>query len=197
MRLSILSLIGTITFASSAYAIETPGNTNGITTGFFFKPYVGADYDYTSINYDNNADSILSDSLSGGDVHIGARIHKYLGFEGSYFDTASSSKNVGALNTSVKLEGYTLDAMGYLPVADKVELIGTAGVSRLKATLSLSGLLAGTGSEWETKGRIGGGAQYWITDNLNIRGLVRYQGADFRGIVNNAVISSLGINWQF
>lgn len=170
---------------------------NAYASDFYFKPYVGADYDYTSINYNDNADSILSDSLSGGDVHIGARIHKYLGFEASYFDTASSSKNVGILNTNVKLEGYTLDAMGYLPVADKVELIGTAGVSRLKATLSLSGLLSGTGSDWETKARMGGGAQYWITDNLNVRGLVRYQGANFSGIVNNAVISSLGLNWQF
>lgn len=177
--------------------------------GFYFKPYVGADYENFSINYNSlpgtafNYGDFYSDSLDGGDVHVGARVHKYLGFEAGYFDTASQSKSniLGTTaSSSIKSNGGTLDAMGYLPIGDaqKFELIGTAGVAYTTAKISLnfSGA-ASSASKSETKGRIGGGAQYWITDNLNIRGLVRYQDADFDGIANNVVISSLGLNWQF
>src|ERR1700693_2037350 len=66
---------------------------------FFFKPYVGADYQYTSVNFKNvpgtayNYGSFFADSCSGGDVHIGARVHKNLGFELGYSDTLSESKS--------------------------------------------------------------------------------------------------------
>jgi hypothetical protein len=175
---------------------------------FFLKPYVGADYDYVHVNYkDNidgtglNGDDAANDTLHGFDLHAGVRVHKYLGFEGSYIWTADAKKdNVlgSGINTKVNVRGGTLDAMGYLPIDNKVELIGTVGISRLKANLNLSAFGASaSGGEWETKGRIGGGAQYWLSDNINARALVRYQGADFSGIVDNAIIATIGLNYQF
>jgi hypothetical protein len=168
---------------------------------FFFKPYVGASYDYVHANYQDDGDQIAEENLHGFDIHAGARIHKYFGIEGSYLWTADGTKDnvLGTgINTKVNVMGYALDAMGYLPVTDKTELIGTAGVSRLRAHGRLeAGGAAAALSQWETKGRIGGGAQYWLTDNLNIRGLVRYQAADFSDTLDNAIIASLGLNWQF
>lgn len=187
-------ILATIILSGAAQAAEQP-------TNFFFKPYVGADYQFTHVNYRDGNEDILSQNIHGGDIHIGARVHKNLGFEAGYLQTTEASKdNVlgSGLDTKVKLSGYTLDALGYLPVGDgKAELIATVGISRLKAKLDLSGAIAGTGSETETKGRIGGGAQYWLTDNLNIRGLVRYQGANFDDIAKNAIVADIGINYQF
>lgn len=177
-----------------------------IASDFFFKPYVGADYDYIHPDYQSQSgisgNDIASDSLNGGDIHIGARIHKYAGLEASYLWTASSDKNniLGTgINTSVDVKGFALDAMGYIPIDEgsKFELIGTAGISRLTSGLKLTGATVASNHESEIKGRIGGGAQYWLTDNLNARGIVRYQGADFSGSLNNAVIASIGLNWQF
>lgn len=189
MRLTLAALF--ITIASPALAGD-----------FYFKPYVGASYDFVRANYKNGGERIANDNLSGGDIHIGARIHKYLGFEGSYLWTPDATKDnvLGTgINTKVNVQGAALDAMGYLPVLDsgKAELIATAGVSRLKAKFSLGGVAAGSGSEWETKGRVGGGAQYWVTEHANVRGLVRYQGASFSDALANAWIYSLGLNWQF
>lgn len=202
---TVLSLL-----AGSAYAVETPGDTNGVPDGFFFKPYVGADYQYTAVSYNGIAGTSFNygdgfaNSFNGGDFHIGARVHQYLGFEGGYFDNASSKKS-GILGTtassSIKFDGWTIDALGYLPLgaSKKFELIGTAGVAFTSASGSatINGTRYALGSSSETEGRIGGGAEYWLTDNLNVRGLVRYQSADFNGIVNDAVVSSLGVNWQF
>lgn len=168
--------------------------------GFYFKPYVGANYDYAHLNYKDGGDQLAEDNLNGGDIHVGARIHKYLGFEGSYLWTADGRKSdvLGSgINTSVSATGFALDAMGYLPVMDKLELIATAGVSRLTEHAKSSGALVLSSTESETKGRIGAGAQYWLTDNLNARGIVRYQGADFSGDLSSAVIATIGLNWQF
>ena len=139
------AIIAASLLASAAYA--APATTTMANTasanGFFFKPYVGADYDYLNINYStipgtsSDYGALASKSLNGGDVHVGARVHKYLGFEASYLATASSSKDniLGSgLNSSIKVSGFTFDAMGYLPIdaMPKLELIGTAGVSNLR-----------------------------------------------------------------
>lgn len=181
------------------------------TSNFFFKPYIGADYQYTSVNYEDdiagtgiNGDDIANDSLHGVNLHLGARVHRNLGFEAGYLwtDEADKSNVLGTgINTKTSVKGFTFDALGYLPVDDagKLELIGTVGVSHFKAEVEASAPGLGTGSidSTETKPRFGGGAQYWFTDNLNVRGLVRYQGADFDGAVKNAVTANLGLNFQF
>lgn len=171
--------------------------------GFFFKPYAGAAYDYMHASYKQGGDQIAENSLNGFDIHIGARLHRYFGVEAAYLQTEHAGKsNVLGLgvNTTVQFKGGTFDIMGYLPVTDngKLELVGTAGLSVLKGNLQLKGAGGHISlSESETKPRIGAGAQYWLTGNLNARGLVRYQAADYSNSVNNAIITSLGLNWQF
>lgn len=203
MRFSkiIFIAMAIVPLSVQAKPVPTPASLPADDYGFFFKPYVGADYDYIHANYNDGGDQVANNSMHGGDIHVGARLHKYFGVEASYVATTDAAKNnvLGTgINTKVNVRGATLDALGYLPLADKLEIIGTAGVSRLRGEMELKG--AGghiSSSESETKGRVGGGAQYWLTDNLNIRGLVRYQGADFSGSLNNATIASLGFNWQF
>ena len=203
-----LSLIVATMLSSAAYASSpvkskaapaaapTTAATQGTSSfasdnGFFFKPYVGADYEYSNVNYSSGNGGIFARSLNGGDVHVGARVHKYLGFEASYFDTAKSDKNnvLGlGINTTVKLQGEAFDVMGYIPVAPKLELIGTVGVAHTQAKGTASAVGAITVSASENKGRFGGGAQYWIDDNLNVRGLLRYQDADFKNTTNGVTM---------
>lgn len=179
-----------------------PIAANATDGGFYFKPYVGANYDQYHVNYSSGNDGIFSDNLNGGDIHIGARVHKYLSFEGGYFDTAYSDKSgvLGTnINTSAKLDGWNADILGYLPLDDaqRFELIGTVGVARTKAKGTASAVSSITLSDTETKGRIGAGGQFWITDKLNVRALVRYQDADFKNTIDNVVVTSIGLNWQF
>jgi hypothetical protein len=190
--------------AMPAQAAETPAD-------FFFKPYVGADYQYTGVNYEEdiagtgiNGDDIANDSLHGVNLHVGARVHKHLGFEAGYLWSDEADKNnvLGTgINTKTSVKGFTFDALGYLPVDDagRLELIGTVGISHLKGEVEASapGLATGSVDDTETKPRFGGGAQYWLTDHLNVRGLVRYQSADFDGTVKDAVTANLGLNFQF
>ena len=193
-------------FSGPAYAAAIPTTDNG----FFFKPYVGADYQYTSISYNDvtisgttyNFSDLFANSLNGGDVHIGARVHKNLGFEAGYFNTASESKSnlLGTTaSSSIKMEGETFDALTYVPIGEsqKFELIATLGVSLIKASVSITGGgVTYSDSNTAIRARIGAGAQYWLTDNINVNGIVRYQDSGFAG-VQDAIVSSLGLNYQF
>jgi len=197
----------TILCFSALGLLTAPAHAADAPSGFFFKPTVGADYQYTGVNYESNlfgtgvsGSDLASESLNGVNVHVGARVHKYLGFEAGYLwtDNADKSNILGTgLDSKVNVKGFNFDVLGYLPVDDagKFELIGTVGVSRLKASFSIPTI--GSTDDTETKGRFGGGAQYWLTDNINVRGLVRYQGADFGGTVKDAVTANLGLNFQF
>ncbi len=173
--------------------------------GFYFAPYVGGDYQYTWVNYAKSGGidygDIFESSLNGGDVHVGARIHKYLGFEGSYYDTASAGRSnvLGTgIKTGIKFSGETLDAMGYLPVEQtNAELIGVLGVARatVKDTAKGGGFtVRDNGAEYEP--RVGAGAQYWVSDRLNVRGLLTYQDSGFEGF-DNTLITNVGVNYKF
>ena len=196
-------LFTTVSILAVASAANAAPATTTQSSDWFFKPYVGADYQFGHYGNEDfgsgvKSDDLMKTNLNGGNVHIGARVHKYLGVELGYFQTEEGNKDniLGSgLDSKVKIKGGTLDLMGYVPVAPKTELIGTVGVSYSKADLSIPSVVSGSENEW--KPRVGGGAQYWITDNLNARALVRYQGADFDKSVDNAVVATAGINWQF
>lgn len=185
-----------------------------------FKPYVGFDLQRSVYSYNDNYDiggglaldgeTVLEDALNGFNIHIGNRFHENFGLEFGYFRTKEESKNIAAgtivgpgtvagadFETDVKVSGFTLDALGYVPLGN-FDLIGTGGISWSKAELGVAA--AGAASdvdESEIGFRAGFGAQYNFTDNVNARALIRYQSADFEDVVEHAVTGSLGLNYSF
>lgn len=166
----------------------------------YFNPYIGADYQFTRLSYDGGG----NDNFNGFNIHVGNRFTDYVGLELGYFRTGEESYTDNSLGTPVnvkgRLTGATLDALGYLPVTEdkSFELIGTAGVSYIRGEIEATALgvtVEDDESEWGF--RAGGGAQYNVTDNMNIRGIARYQTADFDDIADRAWVFSLGANYQF
>lgn len=192
---------------------------------FTFKPYIGIDLMRMSVDYNDNynagggifldGNALLEDSLNGLNIHIGNRFHKNFGAELGYFRTREEEdKDIAAgatvgpgvvaaapFSTSVKVSGFTLDGLGYLPLSDsgQFELIGTAGVSWMTGEIeaTVPGAGSGDADESEFGFRVGGGAQVNLTDKFSLRGLVRYQTADFDGVADNAWIYSAGLNFNF
>lgn len=189
-----------------------------------FKPYIGIDLMRMGVNYNDNynagggivlnGNSLLEDSLDGLGIHVGNRFHKNFGVELGYFRTREEDKDIPAgatvgpgvvaaapFSTSVKVQGLTLDGLGYLPVTEsgQFELIGTAGVSWMKGEIeaTIPGVGSGNSDESEFGFRAGGGAQFNLTDKFSIRGLARYQTADFEDVVDNAWTYTVGVNFSF
>ena len=172
-----------------------------------FNPYVGVDYQLTRLSYADDIDG-GHDNFSGANIHVGNRFNDHFGLELGYFRTTekSSSGIVAATPYTLKgrLQGVSFDALGYVPVtADRsLELIGTAGLAYTHGKLDMN--VGGTPFSDTDNAfgfRIGGGAQYNITSNFNVRGLVRFQtvNLDAAGtdVTDNAWALSLGANYQF
>lgn len=185
------------------------------------KPYIGFDIQRTNIEYNDNVDgtgidaaTILEDRLNGVNIHAGIRPHKNIGFELGYFRTSEESKSIAngaavgggqtssaAFDTDIQLSGFTFDALGYLPVDQKgmFDVIGTAGLVYTKAelTANIPGVGSASDDESEIGIRLGGGAQYNINEHFNVRGLARYQTADFDDSADYAWTYSVGLNYNF
>lgn len=200
------ALVATTALSQAAYAKDD---------GLFFRPYVGADFQHWSVDYETDDDlgldygEIFNDSYNGASLYVGARVHRYFGLELGYSRTAEEGKNAtfGPIDTASKarLSSVSLEALGFLPVwesgsGDKFELIGTLGAARLSYKASLASTALGvdeSGTDNEIKLRGGVGFQYTLNDALGFRTLVRYQDADFDSSVKNSLIYSVGLNYTF
>lgn len=183
-------------------------------------PYIGADIQHTAYELSStsasslNPDLLLEDALNGINIHAGVRPHKNLGLEVGFFNNLAETKNIASgspvgsglvaatdFSTEISTYGFTLDAIGYLPLdkKERFELIGTTGVSWTKAEISLSapGVASESSSDSELGFRVGAGVQYKLTEKFNVRGIARYQTADFDGEADNAVNFSVGLNYNF
>lgn len=179
--------------------------------------YGGIDVQENVVSYQNknlggglavDPDLIAEDSFTGLNIHVGNRLHKNYGVELGAFKTKGESKftpsgatigpaTLAATNitTDVSFWGLTLDGMGYLPVSEQVELVGSAGVTWTDMEQDIVGLALNDESEFGF--RVGAGAQFNINDRWNVRGMARYQTADFDGIADNLMTYSLGVNYSF
>jgi len=203
-----------------ALMISTPAAAQNM----MMKPYIGFDLQRMVVDYNEsidagggnvlNGDTLLEDSLDGFNIHAGNRFHQNFGLELGYFRTREEEKSISAgttvgpglvatgnFSTDVQVQGITLDALGYIPLdqANRFELIGTAGLSWSKADVEIT--IPGVGSADEDESefgfRVGAGAQFNFTENVNMRGLVRYQTADFDDVVDNLWFYTVGLNFSF
>lgn len=192
MRLRLLTALAVATAAAPALAVPATS-----------APYVGVDYQYTRLSDEKasglSASDLIETNLHGGNAHAGLRISKNFGLELGYQATESGKKNnvlSSGLSTTIQEQGVTLDALGYYPLTNNFELIGTVGLAEVYTEAKVSG--SSTVEQWDTKGRLGVGAQYWFTDHLNARTIVRYEGVNFEANeINNAALISAGLNYQF
>jgi opacity protein-like surface antigen len=175
--------------------------------------YAGVDYQHSSIVWEDfhlpttppttiNGGDLFAESFSGAHVHIGSRFGSNFGVELGYVWLPAVEKTIGGGNmSSLKVQGVTLDAMGYLPIdaMGRFEVIGLIGGAWLEGTAKLNGPSFGTNTDvdpdWSWRG--GGGAQYRLSTNVNIRGLVIYQAARFDGEVDHALNVNVGLNFLF
>jgi len=144
------------------------------------------------------------DSLQGN-LFLGLRLHENFGVELGYEQTQRKKREVTLLpgdqtlggvvgisqgfQTRAKLAGFHLDLMGFLPLegyCKDLSLFAGIGVARLKAKLERTNVAVGgvqfppvtqSFDEKNSKyvARLTAGAQYLLTENLGVRGILNYE----------------------
>lgn len=192
MNKKLVTLLTTsiIAASSAAYAIDS----------YSLNPYIGADYQYTYMNYTDESDGVIDDNFNGFNIYGGIRPYANIGLELGYFRNFEEDGIESGIPVYFNTQGVTLDALGYLPIDrnGRIELIGTVGVSYAEAKVGLNfGGSRVSVSEDEFGFRIGAGVEYKINQNFSARTILRYQTADFEGLADNAVVYNVGLNYKF
>ena len=101
-----------------------------------FKPYVGLDYVYSDAGMKDNLDEAYESKYNSFKFDLGAKLNKNFGLEFFYQQSGEEDKthnNIEILGATVdaeistKFKAYGVDAIGYLPLTDKLEGLGSFG----------------------------------------------------------------------
>jgi len=149
------------------------------------KFYVGAGVDYAKYGLHDNAALLKAAGVKIKDKGmglvapiLGVKFNENFGLEAGY----SFNKKISVEGVEIfKVRNAYLDLMGYMPVADQIELIGGVGIGRLMAKKgtalkNVEDLKVKNSFGWRLKA----GAQYNFNNNIGIRALVGYQSAGTR-----------------
>ena len=159
--------------------------------------YLGADYTYTHFNYKDTLSSITAENYNGYEPYIGYQFNKNMAFELGYSGMLSESKNSGPVSVDTKFWSFYGDLVGKYPINRSLSLLGSIGYERLTVDNNINSSFGGSSVSKDTNaGRLGLGAEWMVTPNVGLRGVVRYVVPDFNG-VDNYVQGSVGINYHF
>jgi len=157
------------------------------------KPYVGVDYYQAFMKAKNSvAQNAFPKSYPGASVYAGVKFMENFGAElGADFSKnksktatipAGTLPGTAAAATSVKNEvkrnGGHLDLVGFWPLNDCFNLIGSLGAGMAKAKITATPNVGSfsVSSKNKTFARIGVGASYMLTDMFGLRAKLNWEG---------------------
>lgn len=153
--------------------------------------------------------SILDDDRDVGyKLYGGYQFNRNFALEGGYFDLGkfgftATTVPAGTLNGNIRLRGFNLDAVGILPITEKISALGRVGVNYAEARDRFSGTGAVTvanpnPSKRDTNYKYGLGIQYAFTESLAMRvEAERYRIDDAVGNRGDVDLISVGLLYRF
>jgi len=153
--------------------------------------------------------SIVNDEKDTGyKLYGGYQFNRNFALEGGYFDLGqfgftATTVPAGRLNGSIKLRGFNLDAVGILPITEKLSALARVGANYAEAkdTFSGTGAVSVTNpnpSKRDTNYKYGLGIQYAFTESLGMRiEAERYRINDAVGNKGDVDLFSIGLVYSF
>ncbi len=184
-------------------------------------PYIGADYQQSWMKGKGPYSSILPKSFPGATLYVGTKVHENLGFEAGYNWSKSQKKtadmaegfdglftgNAGAAvkaaaqpgsKVTLRRNSAFFDVVGFLPVMDCVELVGSVGWGYVmpKLTITPSKGLDGQGYKLRNQNvvRVGLGANYMVTEMVGVRAKLGWESTKATHFKHNAAHDALRAN---
>ena len=179
-----------IALLAAVSAIVLAGNANALE----FRPYVGAQYNATHVNYKNAVTNVDLNSYS---VFVGTDYNRFFGTEVFYQNSNKWHKVIDGDKKKLDFAAYGLDGYAYLPLGcDRVfSLFATAGIANYDFDEASDA--NGKGDDNGLGYRLGAGAQYNITNNVAVRALGRYIWTDKLDQMDHMAEFSMGLKYSF
>lgn len=186
------------TRSSSANTYTTSEDTNQI------RPYIGVDVAMSSMDLEDNDygdySEYMEDSHNSLSLVVGAKFNRHVGVEAFIQQSSEEDKDYGEGKTTNQYNAIGVDLIGYMPVSHELELLASLGMAQYNFNVKEE---YEDYEYWEkdslnTLGiRLGIGAQFYMTDNVALRGMARYVQFSDDDIIKNMVEFSLGLRYMF
>lgn len=199
---AVAGLLSVAGVASADFFDDTRFNVGGELSVLNKTDYKNANSgDITNFKTSNTADKVeIEKNKLGANIFVGSRFNENFGAELGYgFITKADADVQNSRKAENKINNIYVDALGFMPVTDEVELIGSIGAGRMKAKADVPGAAFTDKSKLTDAKigvRVGAGAAYKFDDNWAVRGMVRYQKGNSDFLKSNTSLS-LGAVYSF
>lgn len=151
----------------------------------FVSPYVGADYNYSSLNFGRESEDFYADNFNSLGVVAGVKLLSFLSVEGFYQQSENKDNTVrnhfvegDEFSTKLKLKSYGVDLVGDVLNLGIVEILSSVGYGYYDAdvtnTVNINGVGGRRSFNEEGNGlRLGIGGQINPLPSLGIRAMFR------------------------
>ena len=175
----------------------------------FVSPYVGADYNYSSLNFGRESEDFYADNFNSLGVVAGVKLLSFLSVEGFYQQSENKDNTVrnhfvegDEFSTKLKLKSYGVDLVGDVLNLGIVEILSSVGYGYYDAdvtnTVNINGV-GGRRRSFNEEGngfRLGIGGQINPLPSLGIRAMFRYTVTDMDAVKNMKEVT-VGVRYYF
>ena len=174
----------------------------------FVSPYVGADYNYSSLNFGRESEDFYADNFNSLGVVAGVKLLSFLSVEGFYQQSENKDNTVrnhfvegDEFSTKLKLKSYGVDLVGDVLNLGLVEILSSVGYGYYDAdvtnTVNINGVGGRRSFNEEGNGlRLGIGGQINPLPSLGIRAMFRYTVTDMDAVKNMKEVT-VGVRYYF
>lgn len=174
----------------------------------FVSPYVGADYNYSSLNFGRESEDFYADNFNSLGVVAGVKLLSFLSVEGFYQQSENKDNTVrnhfvegDEFSTKLKLKSYGVDLVGDVLNLGIVEILSSVGYGYYDAdvtnTVNINGVGGRRSFNEEGNGlRLGIGGQINPLPSLCIRAMFRYTVTDMDAVKNMKEVT-VGVRYYF
>ena len=174
----------------------------------FVSPYVGADYNYSSLNFGRESEDFYADNFNSLGVVAGVKLLSFLSVEGFYQQSENKDNTVrnhfvegDEFSTKLKLKSYGVDLVGDVLNLGIVEILFSVGYGYYDAdvtnTVNINGVGGRRSFNEEGNGlRLGIGGQINPLPSLGIRAMFRYTVTDMDAVKNMKEVT-VGVRYYF
>lgn len=174
----------------------------------FISPYVGADYNYSKLNFGGKTENLYADSLGSLGAVAGVKLLSMVSVEGFYQRSENKSNsasnyfvNGDEVTTKLQLESYGVDLVGDVLNLGIVEVLSSIGYGYYNADVSRFVSINGSSNHksYNEEGnglRFGLGGQVNPLPSIGIRAMYRYTMTDI-DTVKNMQEFAVGVRYYF
>ena len=170
----------------------------------FVSPYVGADYNYSSLNFGRESEDFYADNFNSLGVVAGVKLLSFLSVEGFYQQSENKDNTVrnhfvegDEFSTKLKLKSYGVDLVGDVLNLGIVEILSSVGYGYYDADVTNTVNINRRSFNEEGNGlRLGIGGQINPLPSLGIRAMFRYTVTDMDAVKNMKEVT-VGVRYYF